>query len=74
MAGATFDIKRAQLLDLLEHFRFGRAVPSALLELHGVDPLRAQVGYTLVSCELCSDHACVCVSMFRSAWELCRTS
>jgi hypothetical protein len=43
MAGAHFDVKRAELLDILEHFRFGKPLPPAVAELNGIDRLHAEV-------------------------------
>lgn len=44
MAGAHYDVKRAELLDILEYFRFGKPLTPAIVEINGIDRLRTEVG------------------------------
>jgi hypothetical protein len=53
MAGAHFDVKRAELLDILEHFRFGKPLPPAVAELNGIDRLHAEVRALTTRCCCC---------------------
>ena len=43
MAGAHCDSKRAELLDILEHFRFGKRISPALGEINAIDTNRLTV-------------------------------
>jgi hypothetical protein len=53
MAGAHFDVKRAELLDILEHFRFGTPLLPAIAEINAIDRLHAEVSAALLSLLSC---------------------